>query len=105
MRVAAFCRDELSSTRNRLVTAKTPAKVRDCGTPSPARRMRALPRNTLRPNWTPPREWLTDAATMIGPAKIYFIIFGVLTIIGGVMGYAKAGSVPSIVAGAGRDQE
>jgi uncharacterized membrane protein (UPF0136 family) len=32
-------------------------------------------------------------------AKIYFIIFGVLTIAGGVVGYAKAGSVASIIAG------
>ncbi len=33
------------------------------------------------------------------PAKIYFIFFGVLTIAGGVVGYAKAGSVASIIAG------
>jgi uncharacterized membrane protein (UPF0136 family) len=32
-------------------------------------------------------------------AKIYFIIFGVLTIAGGVVGYVKAGSVASIIAG------
>ena len=32
-------------------------------------------------------------------AKIYFILFGVLTIAGGVIGYVKAGSVASIVAG------
>lgn len=32
-------------------------------------------------------------------AKIYFIIFGVLTVAGGVVGYVKAGSVASIVAG------
>jgi uncharacterized membrane protein (UPF0136 family) len=31
--------------------------------------------------------------------KIYFIIFGVLTIAGGVVGYVKAGSVASIIAG------
>lgn len=37
---------------------------------------------------------------MIGPAKIYFIVFGLLTIIGGVIGYVKAGSTASIVAGA-----
>ncbi|HEY0368946.1 MAG TPA: TMEM14 family protein [Chthoniobacterales bacterium] len=37
---------------------------------------------------------------MIGAAKVYFIIFGLLTIIGGTIGYVKAGSVPSIVAGA-----
>jgi uncharacterized membrane protein (UPF0136 family) len=36
---------------------------------------------------------------MIGPAKIYFIIFGLLTIAGGVMGYVSKGSMPSIIAG------
>lgn len=36
---------------------------------------------------------------MIGAAKLYFIIFGILTIIGGVIGYVKAGSAPSIIAG------
>ncbi|MDQ2919342.1 MAG: TMEM14 family protein [Verrucomicrobiota bacterium] len=36
---------------------------------------------------------------MIGPAKIYFIIFGLLTIAGGVMGFVKAGSTASIIAG------
>ena len=36
---------------------------------------------------------------MIGPAKIYFIIFGLLTIIGGVIGFVKAGSTASIIAG------
>ena len=40
-------------------------------------------------------QWL-----MIGPAKIYFIIFGLLTIVGGVIGYVKAGSTVSIIAGA-----
>jgi uncharacterized membrane protein (UPF0136 family) len=33
-------------------------------------------------------------------AKIYFIVFGLLTIAGGIVGYVKAGSVPSIIAGA-----
>ena len=33
-------------------------------------------------------------------AKIYFIVFGVLTILGGIVGYVKAGSVASIIAGA-----
>jgi uncharacterized membrane protein (UPF0136 family) len=31
--------------------------------------------------------------------KIYFLIFGVLTIAGGIIGYVKAGSTPSIIAG------
>jgi uncharacterized membrane protein (UPF0136 family) len=31
--------------------------------------------------------------------KIYFIVFGALTIVGGVVGYAKAGSVASVIAG------
>jgi uncharacterized membrane protein (UPF0136 family) len=33
-------------------------------------------------------------------AKIYFIIFGLLTIAGGIVGYVKAGSTASIIAGA-----
>jgi uncharacterized membrane protein (UPF0136 family) len=36
---------------------------------------------------------------MIGAARIYFIVFGVLTIAGGIIGYVSKGSVPSIVAG------
>ena len=36
---------------------------------------------------------------MLGPAKIYFIVFGLLTIIGGVIGYASKGSMASIIAG------
>lgn len=32
-------------------------------------------------------------------ARIYFIVFGVLTIAGGIVGYVKAGSVASIIAG------
>ena len=31
--------------------------------------------------------------------KIYFILFGVLTIAGGIVGYVKAGSAASIIAG------
>ena len=31
--------------------------------------------------------------------RIYFFVFGALTIIGGVIGYVKAQSVPSIIAG------
>jgi uncharacterized membrane protein (UPF0136 family) len=33
-------------------------------------------------------------------AKIYFIVFGLLTIAGGIVGYVKAGSAASIIAGA-----
>lgn len=36
---------------------------------------------------------------MIGPTKVYFIIFGLLTIVGGLIGYFKAGSTASIIAG------
>jgi len=36
---------------------------------------------------------------MIGAAKIYFIIFGILTIVGGIIGYASKGSTASIIAG------
>jgi uncharacterized membrane protein (UPF0136 family) len=36
---------------------------------------------------------------MLGAAKIYFIVFGILTIAGGIVGYVKAGSVISIIAG------
>ena len=32
-------------------------------------------------------------------AKIYFIVFGALTIVGGIVGYVKAGSTASIIAG------
>jgi uncharacterized membrane protein (UPF0136 family) len=32
-------------------------------------------------------------------AKIYFIVFGILTVVGGLVGYVKAGSVASIIAG------
>jgi uncharacterized membrane protein (UPF0136 family) len=31
--------------------------------------------------------------------RLYFFIFGALTIVGGVIGYVKAQSVPSIIAG------
>lgn len=36
---------------------------------------------------------------MLGPAKIYFIIFGLLTILGGIIGFVSKGSVASVVAG------
>ena len=36
---------------------------------------------------------------MLGAAKIYFIVFGILTIAGGIIGYMKAGSSASIIAG------
>jgi len=36
---------------------------------------------------------------MFAPTKIYFIVFGLLTIAGGVMGYVKAGSTASLIAG------
>jgi uncharacterized membrane protein (UPF0136 family) len=36
---------------------------------------------------------------MIAITKIYYFLFAVLTIGGGVMGYVKAGSMPSLIAG------
>ncbi len=36
---------------------------------------------------------------MLGPARTYFIVFGLLTILGGVIGYVKAGSTVSIISG------
>ncbi len=36
---------------------------------------------------------------MLTPTKLYFIVFGLLTIAGGVMGYIKAGSMASLIAG------
>ena len=36
---------------------------------------------------------------MFMPTKIYFIVFGLLTIAGGLMGYIKAGSTASLIAG------
>jgi len=38
------------------------------------------------------------SVTMDG-TRLYFLIFGALTIIGGIVGYVKAQSVPSIIAG------
>src|SRR5438067_6201702 len=52
----------------------------------------ALPAGHVRPRALP-------IALMIGAAKIYFIIFGILTIAGGIIGYIKAGSMASIIAG------
>ena len=53
------------------------------------------------------RSWLTNARAFnsesirecMEAAKIYFIVFGALTIVGGIVGYVKAGSVASIIAG------
>lgn len=36
---------------------------------------------------------------MIQATEIYYIVFGVLTLIGGIIGYAKAKSLPSLIAG------
>ena len=44
-------------------------------------------------------DYQSANAQPMGPTKIYFLIFGVLTIAGGIVGYVKAGSVPSIIAG------
>jgi uncharacterized membrane protein (UPF0136 family) len=67
--------------------------------PAPGDRPQAGDYNFHR--WTAPGCWITNAARRahMGPAKIYFIIFGILTIAGGIVGYVKAGSLPSIIAG------
>src|SRR5260370_31079032 len=44
-------------------------------------------------------DYESGEVNKMGAAKIYFIVFGILTIAGGVVGYVKAGSVASIVAG------
>ena len=38
-------------------------------------------------------------SAMIDQTKIYLFVFGALTIAGGVMGYVKASSMPSMIAG------
>ena len=82
------------------------------GTPKPTRETRALPgidggRNVsvslikcLGVSSAGQRSGVAlPIALMIGGAKIYFIVFGILTIAGGVLGYVKAGSMASIIAG------
>jgi uncharacterized membrane protein (UPF0136 family) len=57
-------------------------------------------RPRLQQCWTEASTWLTNAgASQMEAAKIYFIVFGLLTIAGGIIGYVKAGSVASIIAG------
>src|SRR5206468_8226815 len=62
----------------------------------------------LQGHWTEGSCWLTSAPAAINSesirermeaAKIYFMVFGALTIVGGIVGYVKAGSVASIIAG------
>ena len=36
---------------------------------------------------------------MLSLARIYFLVFGLFTIVGGIIGYVKAASTPSLVAG------
>lgn len=42
---------------------------------------------------------VASSRVQMEPTKIYFVVFGILTIAGGIMGYIKAGSVASIIAG------
>ena len=46
-----------------------------------------------------PLAYQCPAAAPMEAARIYFIVFGALTIVGGIVGYLKAGSVASIIAG------
>src|SRR6476646_8926422 len=78
--------------------------LKDCfrETRKPARETRALPGTIARLSSTSAGQRSGVAlpiALMIGGAKIYFIVFGILTIAGGVLGYVKAGSMASIIAG------
>lgn len=41
----------------------------------------------------------TQTLTMIAAAKVFFFVFGALTLAGGVIGYAGTGSVVSLVTG------
>jgi len=51
--------------------------------------------------WTVSGGWITSALRAnMDATRLYLLIFGALTILGGVIGYVKAGSVPSIIAGA-----
>src|SRR4030095_8426915 len=59
---------------------------------------RAAP--VARPKPTGQRECVAlPIRLMLGAARIYFIVFGILTIAGGIVGYVKAGSVVSVIAG------
>lgn len=51
------------------------------------------------PRLTGQREAVGLPMRQMEAAKLYFIVFGVLTVVGGIVGYVKAGSVASIIAG------
>jgi uncharacterized membrane protein (UPF0136 family) len=44
-------------------------------------------------------EFPLSQASMIDIAKIYYFVFGALTIAGGIMGFVTKNSIPSLVAG------
>ena len=52
-----------------------------------------------------PRFWVTEAVVslktrwMIDVTKIYYFVFGILTILGGVIGFVRAKSMASLIAG------
>ena len=58
-----------------------------------------MPSGCRAPSAGQRRSRALPIALMLSATKVYFIIFGLLTITGGIVGYVKAGSVISIVAG------
>jgi len=76
-----------------LISVKSTAPVANAPAQSGARTHRTPKLDSVR--------WLAyESQTNMDVTSIYFLIFGALTIIGGVIGYVKAGSLPSIIAGA-----
>src|SRR4029077_7592867 len=103
------CRQTNSGILPRAVAGERSVASEDTRSNFTTTRACALSRSALIAVLSQPVTWPLDSlgllayesgeANKMGAAKIYFIVFGILTIAGGVVGYVKAGSVASIVAG------